>query len=68
MTIPIQIRERLGIGDESEVEFELIGDEARLRVVRGARRKGKALVRSLRGRATAGISTDQVMALTRGRR
>ena len=68
VTIPIDIRERLGIGEESEVEFELVGDEARLRVVGGARRTGRALVRSLRGKATAPISTDEVMALTRGRR
>lgn len=68
VTIPIHIRERLGIGEESEVEFELVGDEARLRVLGGARQKGRALVQSLRGKATAGISTDDVMALTRGRR
>lgn len=68
VTIPIHIRQRLGIGEESEVEFELVGDEARLRVAGGARHNGRALVAAMRGKATGGLSTDEVMRLTRGKR
>jgi AbrB family looped-hinge helix DNA binding protein len=67
VTIPIHIRERLGIGQGSEVELELVGDEARIRVVGGAHRDGRRVVERLRGRATAGSSTGDVMALTRGK-
>lgn len=66
VTIPIEVRERLGISEETEVEFEVVGDEARLRVVGGPRRRGEELVEALRGRATSEVTTDEVMRLTRG--
>jgi len=66
VTIPIHIRRRLGIRAESEVEFELIGDEARMRVVPSSRLRGREIVERMRGRATADLTTDEVMALSRG--
>jgi AbrB family looped-hinge helix DNA binding protein len=65
VTIPIEIRERLGIRASSEVEFELVEGEVRLRVVRGPESSGRALVESLRGRATSGLSTDEILRQTR---
>ena len=65
VTIPIEIRERLGLHPGSEVEFELDGDAVRLRKVEGGGR-GWAIVERLRGTATGGLSTDEIMALTRG--
>lgn len=66
VTIPKPIRDRLGLGPGSPVEFE-IAEDGRV-ILRWADRA--ALVKSrferLRGRATAGLSTDQIMALTRG--
>lgn len=68
VTIPMEIREKLGLLPETEVEFELDGDSVRIRkaaVGRGLTR-GQALVAHLRGRATRRITTDEIMRLTRG--
>ena len=69
VTIPLPIREQLGIQHGSEVEFELDGETARLRKVGGGER-GAALVDHLRSHgaasATSGMTTDEIMALTRG--
>ena len=71
VTIPAEIRERAGLLPHTEVEFELDGDGA-VRIVRAkpsGRRgesRGERAVRLLRGRATVRMSTDEIMALTRG--
>ena len=67
VTIPIEIRERLGLHAGTEVEFELDGDAVRLRKSATASGRGAALVAYLRGRAPQpGLSTDEIMELTRG--
>lgn len=69
VTIPLPIREQLGLDPGTEVEFELDGDSARLRRVDGLSR-GAAIVAHLRERGararTTGMTTDEIMALTRG--
>jgi AbrB family looped-hinge helix DNA binding protein len=65
VTIPQEIRERLGLLPDTEVEFELDGDSVRIRKSRKGRTRGQALIERLRGRATSGLTTDQIMALTR---
>lgn len=54
----------LGIEPGSEVEFELDANGARL--VRRSSGGGRALVAQMRGRASTRMSTDEIMALTRG--
>ena len=66
VTIPIEVRARLGIGPDTEVEFELVGDEARLRVVGGTKGRGRDIVAAMRGRATSGVTTDEIMKVSRG--
>lgn len=68
VTIPVEIRERLGLLPNSEVEFEVDGNAVRIRKVRGrrGRNRGRSVVDQLRGKATAGLTTDAFMALTRG--
>ncbi len=67
VTIPIVIRERLAIHPGTEVEFELDGESVVLRKASGARGRGTAIVEHLRGRAkSGGMTTDEIMALTRG--
>jgi len=66
VTIPIEIRERLGIAPGTEVEFELDGESARLRKV-GDGGRGAAIVAHMRGRLKGtGWTTEELMALTRG--
>ena len=68
VTIPSAIRERAGLVPGSEIEFE-IGDDGVVRLRRAdAHPRGAALEQSierLRGSATAKMSTEEIMALTR---
>ena len=67
VTIPIEIREKLGLLPNTEVEFEVRGNAAQIRKAKRATlSRGRMIVEHLRGRATAGLSTDEIMALTRG--
>ena len=71
VTIPVEIREKLGLLPNSEVEFEIVGNAVRMRKVRrvkDAGRRGKSIVQRLRGRGTVRMSTDAILALTRGER
>lgn len=63
VTIPQDVRRRLGIEPGSEVDFEVDNDAVRL-VRRGAG-GGAALVAQMRRRRVA-MTTDEIMALTRG--
>ncbi len=69
VTIPIEIRERLGLLPETEVTFDVI-DHA-VRIVKASPRKGRSrgrrVVERLRSRADIRMTTDQILALTRGR-
>lgn len=69
VTIPQEIRNRLGLLPHTKVEFELAGDHARIRKARrapveGAR--GSMALEILRGTADTRMSTDEILALTRG--
>lgn len=69
VTIPQQIRNALGLLPHSEVEFEVSGDHARIRKSRatdGAGARGQKVLKMLRGSADTRMSTDEIMALTRG--
>jgi AbrB family looped-hinge helix DNA binding protein len=64
VTIPRDVRKRLGITPGSEVDFEL--DERGARLVRARTSRGQEIARQMRGGATVRMSTDEIMALTRG--
>jgi antitoxin PrlF len=64
VTIPQKVRQRLGITPGSEVDFRL--DEHGARLVRVSPGAGTELVGRMRGRATVTMSTEEIMALTRG--
>jgi len=66
VTIPVAIRQKLGLLPGTEVALEVDGDAVRVRRAREARdRRGEALVRRLHGRAGAGTTTDEILARTR---
>ncbi|MBI2565536.1 MAG: AbrB/MazE/SpoVT family DNA-binding domain-containing protein [Candidatus Schekmanbacteria bacterium] len=65
VTIPIEIRQQLGIVPETEVEFYVIGNEIRVRKVEGQQRRGRDLISRLRGRGAVKMTTEEIMALTR---
>jgi len=67
VTIPKPVRDRLGIKPGSKVDFEIAEDgRAFLRRIGKSRVRPSPFVR-MRGMATSGLTTDEIMALTRGR-
>jgi len=68
VTIPQDVRNRLGLLPHTEVEFEVVGDFARIRKARpdhARRRRGRMAVEALRGTADTKMTTEEIMALTR---
>ena len=66
VTIPKLVRDRLGINPGSKVDFEVAEDGRAF-----LRRVGKRIVKPsrferMRSTATSGLTTDEIMALTRG--
>jgi antitoxin PrlF len=69
VTIPQQIREELGLLPNSEVTFDIVDGEARLRKARHSDKpcRGDGVIEHLRGvRPSNNLTTDEIMALTRG--
>jgi antitoxin PrlF len=65
VTIPKAVRERLGINPGDAVDFELAPDgHVVVSKVDGPRPPSR--FEALRGRAGPGLTTDEIMALTRG--
>jgi len=67
VTIPLDIRERLSITPGTEVAFSVEGNAVKLIVSRRGHGRGRRVVERLRGRATVRMTTDEILALTRGR-
>ena len=65
VTVPAHIREKAGLLPSTEVDFVLSGDRVYLRKA-GTARLGRQVVEALRGKGTVRMTTDQIMALTRG--
>ena len=64
VTIPVNIREKLGITPDSEVDFVQEGDRVIL-VKRKNAAPASRTFKKLRGVATVKMTTDEIMALTR---
>jgi AbrB family looped-hinge helix DNA binding protein len=70
VTIPVDIREAAGLVPDTEVEFVHEGG-GQVRLFRVApktcrKSRGEKLVEHMRGKATRTLTTEQIMALTRG--
>lgn len=70
VTIPIHMREALGLLPNTDVEFDLDPAAGVVRIrkaaVQGPASRGQALIAHMRGRGTRRITTDEIMQLTRG--
>ena len=66
VTLPKHLRDALGIGGGTEVEFERSGDAILVRKVADGPTRGRRLAESLRGRGDVDMTTAEIMALTRG--
>ena len=66
VTIPKELRDAYGIGAGTEVRFEANGDVICVRKVDDGPTRGQRLADRLRGRGDVHMTTDEIMALTRG--
>lgn len=64
VTIPKRLRDHLGLKPGAAVEFELAGNGEV--IVKSARRRPPNRFERLRGSLKGGMTTDEIMALTRG--
>jgi AbrB family looped-hinge helix DNA binding protein len=70
VTIPQDIREQLGLLPNTEVTFDVVDGEARLRKAhrRGKLRRGDRVIAHLRSvHPSNKLTTDEIMALMRGK-
>jgi antitoxin PrlF len=65
VTIPVAIRKKAGLRPNTQVTFTMSRGVVILKRAKTVRDRGNRLVEMMRGRATAGLTTDQIMALTR---
>jgi AbrB family looped-hinge helix DNA binding protein len=66
VTIPQDIREQLHLQPGAEVEFRVEGKAVKMIPVKRAHLRGRRIVERLRGRGTVKLTTDEIMAMTRG--
>ena len=71
VTIPIEVREKLGMFPGTEVEFSVNGNGVSIfkaKRTNGKLSRGERIVERIRGKGTANLdlTTDQLMALMRG--
>jgi len=67
VTIPKDLRDALGIGAGTEVEFELRKETIIVRKSNRQPSRGRQLAERLKGRGDVAMTTDEIMSLTRGR-
>jgi len=67
VTIPKRVRDLLGIGPGSLIDFER-GQDGRIVLVKIEKKARTNRFVRLRGHAGKGLSTDEIMAMTRGER
>ncbi|WP_137814552.1 AbrB/MazE/SpoVT family DNA-binding domain-containing protein [Gandjariella thermophila] len=66
VTIPLDVRRRLDLHPGDEVEFVVTDDGVRVVKSDSAPSRGSRIVERLRGRGDVHLTTDEIMALTRG--
>ncbi len=65
VTIPLKIRQKLSITPASEVDF-VMGEDGRVYIVKTSGAATGKRFSKLRGMATVKMTTEEIMALTRG--
>ncbi|MEU8108142.1 AbrB/MazE/SpoVT family DNA-binding domain-containing protein [Nonomuraea muscovyensis] len=66
VTIPAPLRAKHNLHEGDEVEVIEVGNTLRIVRREGSETRGERLVRHMRGKATSGMSTDEIMRLFRG--
>ncbi len=66
ITIAKELRDVLGIGAGTNLDFKLDNDTIVIRKVAHGPTRGQGVAERLRGRGDVTMTTDEIMALTRG--
>jgi len=66
VTIPMKIREKMGLFPNTEVKFEIVGNKVWLMKTGPRSTRSRDLIARMRGKATVRMTTNEIMALTRG--
>jgi AbrB family looped-hinge helix DNA binding protein len=71
VTIPQEIREKLGLLPLTEVVFDIVGESVRIRkkdgrAARGGKSRGQLMLEAMSKAPRPLLTTDEIMALTRG--
>lgn len=66
VTIPQDIREKYGLLPGTEIAFLVDGDAVRIVKQPGRDTRGRQVIERLRGRGTVSMTTDEILAYTRG--
>lgn len=66
ITIPQQVRRELGLEPGDEVDVVVESGVAHIVPLPAGSSRGQRIVEQMRGRLRGGMSTDEIMALTRG--
>ncbi len=66
VTIPIEIREKMGLLPDTDVEFKITGNTVLLKKAGSSSKRGRDLITHMRRKATVGMTTDEILSLTRG--
>jgi len=66
VTIPIEIREKMGLLPDTEVEFKITGSTDSLRKAGSSSKRSRSLINQMRRKATVKMTTDEILALSRG--
>ncbi|MEM1158824.1 MAG: AbrB/MazE/SpoVT family DNA-binding domain-containing protein [Verrucomicrobiota bacterium] len=66
VTIPKKFRDRFGLTPNTEVRFEEVDGEVRIVAEKSRSEKMKEWIEQVKGSADSGMTTDEIMQLTRG--
>ncbi|MEW6428931.1 MAG: AbrB/MazE/SpoVT family DNA-binding domain-containing protein [Thermodesulfobacteriota bacterium] len=67
VTIPLSIRKKMGLLPNTEVEFVIKGNVVQIvKSTRPGSVRNNRLLKQMTGKATVRMTTDEIMALTRG--
>jgi AbrB family looped-hinge helix DNA binding protein len=66
VTIPIEIREKMGLLPDTDVEFKITGNTVLLKKAGSPSKRGRDLINHMRRKATVRMTTDEILSLTRG--
>jgi AbrB family looped-hinge helix DNA binding protein len=65
VTIPVAIREKLGLLPNTEVELAVVGNSVEIRKLGDSPQVREALIARMRGKGSVRMTTDELLALTR---